>query len=288
MGEVAADAAMGMEQHVIVVDAVVACEELVTHRTHVPVGDNIGVGMAHMVDILATRTDEIAERIAVPVHGWRCVIAFEVIVFRITVGGIVEVVVLTDEAFHILAAIVAVAKMFRTKDRGGEFAQNGVLKVAEGLVHDSLKLCLVVERQTADAQLWQEVVFTHFAPSVVAVIVEGAVETSIVHVGRQLVFISLLRKAIEGTERHDAHVAAKADHLYAVVFVFLDDVVADLVLLVNTFHGGIDLFQGHDMRTDAFVVVQIHVFSETWNPFLFGDNEHVVTPDFATALVVGA
>ncbi len=42
------------------------------------------------------------------------------------------------------------------------------------------------------------------------------------------------------------------------------------------------------MRADAFVVVQIQVFSETWNPFLFGNNEHVVAPYFTTAFVVGA
>ena len=62
-------------------------------------------------------------------------------------------------------------------------------------MHDGLELGLVVERQTADTQLGQQVVFAHFTPTVVVVIIESAVEAGIVHIGRQLVLIAFLGKA---------------------------------------------------------------------------------------------
>ena len=177
--------------------------------------------------------------------------------------------------------------MFSTEDGGGELTQHGGLQVAEGLVHDVVELRLVVEGQTPNADFRQQVVFVHFTPAVVVVVVEGAIKAGIVHVGRQLVLIALLCPAIEATVGDDAHVTAEAHHLDAVVFVFLNDVVADLLLFVTALHGGVDVFQGNDAGADALVVVKVEVFAEVFNPFRFGDDEHVVTTDVAAALAIG-
>ena len=155
-------------------------------------------------------------------------------------------------------------------------------------MHDGLELCLVVEGQTANANFREQVVFAHFAPAVIAVVVEGSVEAGIVHVGRELVFFAFLCPAVEEAERDDAHIAAKAYHLDAVRFVFLDDVVTDLLLWVATLHRGIDVFQGHDAGADALVVVKVEIFAKTRNPFLGGDDQHVVSTDGTVAMGIGA
>ncbi len=272
------------------VDAIVVGKKAVGYGGTFPTRHIAGVGVANVVYVLSTSTDEIPEFIAAPCLGWRLVITFEVVIFRIAVSGIPPVITFPNDSFHVDTAIIAVAQIFGTHDGRGELAQNGGLQVAEGLVHDVLKLCLVVEGQAANAEFRQQVVFAHFAPAVVTVVVESAVEAGVIHVGRQLVLVHIIKLCIakEETERHDADVAAEDYHLNAVVFVFLDDVVADLLWLVAALHGGINLFQSDDAGADAFVVVEVEIFPETRNPFLGGDDEHVVAADFASTLVVGA
>ena len=177
--------------------------------------------------------------------------------------------------------------MLGTEDGGGELAQHGVLQVAKGLVHDVGELRLVVERQASDADFRQQVVLADFAPAVVTVVVEGAVEAGIVHVGRQLVFFAFLGPAIEAAVRHDADIAAEAHHLYAVVFVLLDDVVADLLLLVTAFHGGVDVLQGGDAGADALAVVEAEVVAEAVDPFRTRDDEHVVAAYLTATFAIG-
>ena len=104
-----------------------------------------------MVHILSASDDDIAELGASEVVLRRGVVALEAVVFRIADGGIVEVVVLTDEAFHVVTAIVAVAKVLGAEDGGGELTQDWGSQITEGLVHDGLKLRLVVKGQTSYA-----------------------------------------------------------------------------------------------------------------------------------------
>ena len=268
MREVAADAAVRVEQHEVVVDAVVALEVVVAHRVDVPACYRTCIGMSHMVDVLASGTDDLPELIASPRFGVGFVIAFDVVVRGIAMGCIAIVGVGANETFHVVAAVITVAKMFSTEDGGGELTQYRGLKIAEGFMHDGLELLFIVEGETADAKLGQQVVFADFAPAIIIVVVEGAVKTSIVHIGWQLVLIAFLGKAPKRAIWNDGHIATQTYHGNAVALVFLDDIVANLFLLVATIHGGINLLQGDDLGANAFAVVEVKVVAKTSNPFL--------------------
>ena len=107
---------MGVEEHIVVMDTVVASKVIVVHRRSIPTGHNVSVGVSHMVHILSSIAEDALKVTTAPVEVGCGIIAFEVIVFRIAYGGVVIIGVRTDEAFHVGAAIVAVAQMFGTKD----------------------------------------------------------------------------------------------------------------------------------------------------------------------------
>ena len=171
MWEVAANAAVGVENHVVVVHTVIAIEEIVGHHAAGPASNIIGVGVTHVVNILTAGADDILEISTAPVDAVRGIVFLEIVINRITDGGVVVIAAATDEAFHIVAAIIAITEVFGTENRRGEFAKDRVQRVAESLVHDGLELLLIVERQTGNVEFRQQVVFADFAPTVVIVIV---------------------------------------------------------------------------------------------------------------------
>ena len=101
-----------------------------------------------------------------------------------------------------------------------------------------------------------------------------------------MVLVTFLSKTPQETERHDAYIATETHDGDSVFLIFLDDVVANLFGLVDTFCGGINLFQGDDAGADALVVVQVEVFAKAGNPFLRSDDKHVITSNSATTIVV--
>ena len=66
--KVTADAAVGMEEHIVVVDTVVAGKVVVVHRRGIPTGHNIGVGMTHMVHILSSIAENTLKVATAPIE----------------------------------------------------------------------------------------------------------------------------------------------------------------------------------------------------------------------------
>ena len=66
--KVAADAAVGVEEHIVVVDAVIARKVIVVHGRNIPASNNVGVGVSHMVDILSSIAEDALEITAAPVE----------------------------------------------------------------------------------------------------------------------------------------------------------------------------------------------------------------------------
>ena len=65
--------------------------------------------------------------------------------------------------------------------------------------------------------------------------------------------------------------------------IFLDDVVADLILVVDTRHGCIDLRSGGNPVTKANGVVIITIFLVFIHEVLVGDDQHIVSVDFTAS-----
>ena len=152
--------------------------------------------------------------------------------------------------------------MFATEDGTTELAQDGGGGVAEGLGKDGLQLVGVVERQAGDGQFGQQVVLADFAPFVVAVVVERAVEAGVVSVGRHMVLVARLGVAPQAAVGHQVDIAAHHHHRDAIVFVFLDDVVADFLGVVATVHGSVDVLQGRHADAQATTRVKCHIISK--------------------------
>ena len=142
-----------------------------------------------------------------------------------------------------------VVKMLTSHDDFMELTEDRAVLVSGGLVHHIVQLLLIAEAHAPDADLGEQVVFTDFAPDVVAVVVPGAVQSCIVKVGWEIVVLVAAtgcHVTMQGTEGDIGHVASEIHHLDAVVLVFLQDVVAQLLGIVLATHGAENVVDGFD------------------------------------------
>ncbi len=122
VGKVTTDTTVGMENHEVVVDAIVSCKEVVAHHAAGPASNNVGIGVANVVDVLSASAYHFPEFAAAPVDAWRGVVFLEIVIFWIPDGGVVVIGAFANETFHVVAAVIAIAEVFGTEDGGGELA----------------------------------------------------------------------------------------------------------------------------------------------------------------------
>ena len=183
-----------------------------------------------------------------------------------------------------------VIQMLASKHHGAELAKDGILLVGQCLVDDVVEIRRVVERQTADADLGKKVVLSRLAPTVVPVVVPVAVESAEVKVGRNgvvfLVATSTGHIAVQTTIGDEVHITTQHHHHDAVVLVFLYDIVADLVLVVHTRHGTVNVAHRGDAVAQPNGVVISAVFVKSIHILSGGDDQKVVCRHLAATGLV--
>ena len=98
-----------------------------------------------------------------------------------------------------------------------------------------------------------------------------------------MVLVAWLGVAPQAAVGHQVDVAAHHHHRDAVVFVFLDDVVADFLGVVATVHGSVDVLQGRHADAQATTRVKCHIISKTTHILRRRDEQDFVGGQLAVA-----
>ena len=186
-----------------------------------------------------------------------------------------------NEELQIIGAVcIRIAiKPFSAENHLMELAQDRSLLVCQRLVNHIIKLRDVDERHAADAYLRKEVVLARLAVTAVAVVIPSAVETCVIKVGRDIVALidtARLHMAVEAAVRHYGDIAAQHHHSDAVVLVFLDDIVTNLILVVDAVHSGVDIIGDGDSVSHSDGVVIVAILAVSLNKLRTCDDKDVV------------
>ena len=139
-----------------------------------------------------------------------------------------------------------------------ELAKHRILLILQRFVNHVKQLYRCVERHSADTDFRKEVVFARLTPMPVVVVIPCAVETAVIKVGRNVVTLiqtAGLNLAEEAAEWYNVNIAAQNHHHDTILLIFLNDIVTNLILIVDTLHSCINVRHQSDLVAQSYRIV---------------------------------
>ena len=164
-----------------------------------------------------------------------------------------------------------------------DIVNDRIFLIAYHLIDHMGQFYCVVNTKPSNENFGIEVFLTRFTVMVVAVLIPVSVQTTIIHVGRNII-VGIAEPCVHKQAAVGNNVIGTACGIGitteeyigdAFVLVIINDAISDLFLLVNTCIIGIDVFNGNDFNKIAFGVFVLNIRCKSIKKRGFGDDEHI-------------